>query len=834
MLIFSRVLRNCGQVLQECFEKNAYPKDDELEALSRLLDLSPRVIVVWFQNARQKVRKNYENHQANSSAVHSPPRTSAVAATDVDHGGSPSTAATQLTPPCVNGGEPEYRCERCSSAFGHYADLAAHRTVCYREDAVVVGATGAEAVAAGSESDTSRDDDRDGAASENDASQSSVSSEPPPPPPRTTTTTTAAPAADLRCDNCLATFASLADWSDHQATHHDHAAISDHVTPSAPAASGVGDVAVAKSETQCDDAAGRLWLSDDGGIDEPRGGSGGDSRLESGNGSGSDKRMRTTILPEQLDYLYHKYQTDCNPSRKQLDAIAAHVGLKKRVVQVWFQNTRARERKGQFRAHQQLIHKRCPFCKALFRARTALEAHLATKHPDEMARSDVTVDSIPDELVDTAAAIMTPLLSSGMASQKAPQSQPPAVPVVPFSGLAGTGGGAAAGLAPFVAAVTGGQVRPTTAGPGDVLQANMQRLYEDSFRRYIDELSHASHQVKMEAAAAAASAVATSGFPAVDFRGNDAAPTSALMTSTPLKVKLEDVPLDLSTSSSRAACSAAEQTLRGTARDDVSRHASSQEDARSESRSETNDDFSIDLSCAGDGGSNPASPGAPAGGAASQTKQRSFASDDKYPAIPPSGSTPATSPASGFVPNKRYRTQMSSMQIRVMKTIFTDYRTPTMSECEVLGREISLPRRVVQVWFQNARAKEKKIISPDGSATSQSVGGGVGPQFGSAAPPDSCELCAVRYSSQLTVQDHLFTRLHIDRVKAAVCSQREVGGGDERHRGAAGSDASLQRSRRYSSSKTEDLQVARPRPAVSTGLLLTPSIAAVPCSNGEC
>lgn len=39
------------RVLQEFFESNAYPKDDDLEYLSKLLNLSPRVIVVWFQNA---------------------------------------------------------------------------------------------------------------------------------------------------------------------------------------------------------------------------------------------------------------------------------------------------------------------------------------------------------------------------------------------------------------------------------------------------------------------------------------------------------------------------------------------------------------------------------------------------------------------------------------------------------------------------------------------------------------------------------------------------------------------------------------------------------------
>ena len=49
------------KVLQEFFESKAYPKDDDLENLSKLLGLSPRVIVVWFQNARQKARKIYEN-----------------------------------------------------------------------------------------------------------------------------------------------------------------------------------------------------------------------------------------------------------------------------------------------------------------------------------------------------------------------------------------------------------------------------------------------------------------------------------------------------------------------------------------------------------------------------------------------------------------------------------------------------------------------------------------------------------------------------------------------------------------------------------------------------
>ncbi|XP_017304632.1 zinc finger homeobox protein 3-like, partial [Diaphorina citri] len=101
--------------------------------------------------------------------------------------------------------------------------------------------------------------------------------------------------------------------------------------------------------------------------------------------------------PEQLDYLYQKYQVESNPSRKMLETIAKEVNLKKRVVQVWFQNTRARERKGQFRAHSQVINKRCPFCPALFKVKSAFESHLSTKHAEQCSKTEINIDAIPDE-----------------------------------------------------------------------------------------------------------------------------------------------------------------------------------------------------------------------------------------------------------------------------------------------------------------------------------------------------------------------------------------------------------------------------------------------------
>lgn len=44
------------KVLQEFFENNSYPKDSDLEYLSKLLLLSPRVIVVWFQVCKNSLK----------------------------------------------------------------------------------------------------------------------------------------------------------------------------------------------------------------------------------------------------------------------------------------------------------------------------------------------------------------------------------------------------------------------------------------------------------------------------------------------------------------------------------------------------------------------------------------------------------------------------------------------------------------------------------------------------------------------------------------------------------------------------------------------------------
>ncbi|KRX28113.1 TBC1 domain family member 13 [Trichinella nelsoni] len=59
------------------------------------------------------------------------------------------------------------------------------------------------------------------------------------------------------------------------------------------------------------------------------------------------KRVRTTFTEEQLQILQANFQIDSNPDGQDLERIAQGTGLSKRVTQVWFQNSRARQKKCQ-------------------------------------------------------------------------------------------------------------------------------------------------------------------------------------------------------------------------------------------------------------------------------------------------------------------------------------------------------------------------------------------------------------------------------------------------------------------------------------------------------
>lgn len=406
------------KVLQEFFESNAYPKDDDLEYLSKLLNLSPRVIVVWFQNARQKARKVYENQ---------PPTT------PIEDDGSGRFQRT----PGLN-----YQCKKCLQVFQRYYELIKHqKSSCFKDENPLAAQIrmAAEARAQSSSSPNLSQPPRE-TSTPIDCSRSATAT-----PEKITSNanmlaspgsvSTASPAMSntscsnshknsptlsetqtFRCDKCTMVFNRYDQWKDHQIVHlvqnstlfnsptsnpfaslmtqlDSQPAISGSPTPMNISVSPGAIFQQQGTKRKMPAAATTTDDEDDESHDSMSGNGGGSN---SGDHTTRDKRLRTTILPEQLDYLYQKYQIESNPSRKMLESIAKEVGLKKRVVQVWFQNTRARERKGQFRAHQQVIHKRCPFCRALFKARSALESHLATRHADQYTKGEINIDALPD------------------------------------------------------------------------------------------------------------------------------------------------------------------------------------------------------------------------------------------------------------------------------------------------------------------------------------------------------------------------------------------------------------------------------------------------------
>ncbi|XP_030764139.1 protein apterous-like [Sitophilus oryzae] len=59
---------------------------------------------------------------------------------------------------------------------------------------------------------------------------------------------------------------------------------------------------------------------------------------------------------------------------------------------------------------------------------------------------------------------------------------------------------------------------------------------------------------------------------------------------------------------------------------------------------------------------------------------------------------------------KRMRTSFKHHQLRTMKSYFAINHNPDAKDLKQLSQKTGLPKRVLQVWFQNARAKWRRMM----------------------------------------------------------------------------------------------------------------------------
>ncbi|XP_063310951.1 zinc finger homeobox protein 2 [Pelobates fuscus] len=713
------------QALNSFFEASAYPRDSEVEHLSGLLGLPGRVIVVWFQNARQKARKQAaETGTTPTSPLHSNPS-----------GERP--ASNSKVPPC----------RKCGVILPCIFQLIRHLKGCYNEqndelteEEMKEEETNKIPKAEGSQPDQITTSELISGNTQ-DEEQDEVLEEDEIEPPDTTapetkeTTETESPTGN---DDTI----QQTSEQNEQPIEQNETFVPDKPLDQSPnkSASNSGQpmpplmdlslfIPLGHGDVSCQ----RKRKHEEESL-SPTGSEGGDEPPR-------DKRLRTTILPEQLDILHRWYLQDSNPTRSTLERISLEVGLKKRVVQVWFQNTRARERKGQYRgvapasATRQQDDavpegsKRDVPTSYYYSVGTnqvapplpTKTAHstssLLSKTPSSSGQAPNTITN--KSLVNTTQAL-TGLLN---ANQVLPSlvTQPQAIP-----GLATTTQ-ALTNLVSTPQALSS-FVNPTQAFPSLVNPAQVLSS--------IVNTNQASSSLLLASFTAKAPAPPILLSTAPEVKPNT---SSGLLVSSVEKIPEHEKISALPTPSKNTA-------------DPQIYHQPS--------------DAQI---CENQSGNNPKIPEDRGSSKTVEAQMHSplggDISDDSGSDLGPTSPGKSGINSEGMLGSsgaRRYRTQMSSLQLRILKACYSEYRTPSMQECDCLGGEIGLQKRVVQVWFQNARAKEKKARLQGLGGTSST---GEGPQ------PTECTHCNVKYGPTTPCRAHIFSRQHIARLRMSIQQQ---------------------------------------------------------------
>lgn len=387
------------------------------------------------------------------------------------------------------------------------------------------------------------------------------------------------------------------------------------------------------------------------------------------------RRSRTIIQAEQLDILYGCYFKDANPGKHEFEQISEWVNLPKKVVQIWFQNMRARERKGEVRfisdgmlaaVGKPLIKFTWPLSKPIFSnkpppnnpvsvtatpiVRTLLKTE---KEPVNDSGKPTVVKKVtpvpikPKEVVypTTASAV------SGSSS------------VVPKSKVEAPSNVTTVKLTPKVnSSVT---VAPKDPAPIAPRSDQKQKLEEDSDEEETDE--EKDDDTEMGPGPGTTNRMVPK-LPTTPLNNRQAASSGMSQKQNGLNYWTPKVPIKINTLSREQLALPAHITL--TSRTIVPPPTPSIA---------------------------PVSPNTP---------NSAKVTSPSTPVVTKSSPT-----ESSFLPHsssRRPRTHLSCLQLSILQSCYETCAHPNAMECEAIGTELNLPLKVVQIWFQNTRAKEKR------------------------------------------------------------------------------------------------------------------------------
>lgn len=387
------------------------------------------------------------------------------------------------------------------------------------------------------------------------------------------------------------------------------------------------------------------------------------------------RRSRTIIQAEQLDILYGCYFKDANPGKHEFEQISEWVNLPKKVVQIWFQNMRARERKGEVRFISDGML--AAVGKPLIKFTWPLSKPIFSNKPPPNNPGSVTAAPIVRTLLKTE---KEPVSESGkpvVVKKVTPVPIKPKEVAYPATASAVSGSTSVVPKNKVETASNVTTVKPTpkvntsaTVAPKDPAPITPRsdqkaKLEEDSEDEETDE--DKEDEAEMGPGPGTTNRMVPK-LPAAPMNNRQAAASAVSQKQNGLNYWTPKVPIKINTLSREQLALPAHITL--PSRTIVPPPTPSIA---------------------------PVSPNTP---------NAAKVASPSTPAV--AKSSPSESSFLPHSSSRRPRTHLSCLQLSILQSCYETCAHPNAMECEAIGTELNLPLKVVQIWFQNTRAKEKR------------------------------------------------------------------------------------------------------------------------------